>query len=55
VLDRRLPGRHGYTAILVRCGIEHHAVPVQGLTYLEATAIQVMLANRPAKILAVYL
>jgi len=45
----------GGTAILVRRGIEHHAVPVQGLTYLEATAIQVMLANRPAKILAVYL
>jgi len=45
----------GGTAILVRRGIEHHAVPVQGLQYLEATAIQVMLANRPAKILAVYL
>jgi hypothetical protein len=45
----------GGTAILVRRGIEQHAVPIQGLQYLEATAIQVMLANRPAKILAVYL
>jgi hypothetical protein len=45
----------GGTAILVRRGIDHHAVPVEGLKHLEATAIQIMLANKPAKILAVYL
>jgi exonuclease III len=43
------------TAILVRRGIVHHAVPVQGLQHLEATAIQVMLAAKPVKILAAYL
>jgi endonuclease/exonuclease/phosphatase family metal-dependent hydrolase len=51
--DRRTEG--GGTAILVRRGIDHHAIPVQGLQYLEATAIQVTLANKPVKILAVYL
>ena len=35
----------GGTAILFRRSIEHHAVHVQGLHYLEATAIQVMLAG----------
>jgi hypothetical protein len=43
------------TAILVRRGIVHHAVPVQGLQHLEATAIQVMLAAKSVKILATYL
>jgi hypothetical protein len=43
------------TAILVRRGIAHHSVPVPGLTQLEATAIQVVLAGRPVKILAAYL
>ena len=45
----------GGTAILVRCGILHHAVPVQGLQHLEGTAIQIMLASKPVKILAAYL
>jgi hypothetical protein len=45
----------GRTAILVRRGIVHHSVPVLGLTHLKATAIQVTLAGRPVKILAVYL
>jgi endonuclease/exonuclease/phosphatase family metal-dependent hydrolase len=45
----------GGTAILVRRGIDHHAVPVPGLRHLEATAIQTALAGRPVKILAVYL
>jgi len=45
----------GGTAILVRRGIVHHSVPVQGLTHLEATDIQVIMAGRPVKILAVYL
>jgi exonuclease III len=45
----------GRTAILVRRGIVHHSVPVPGLTHLKATAIQVKLAGKPVKILAVYL
>jgi hypothetical protein len=45
----------GGTAILVRRGIVHHSMPVPGLTYLEATAVQVLLAGRPVKILATYL
>jgi hypothetical protein len=43
------------TAILVRRGIDHYAVPVLRLTQLEATAIHIMLASGPLKILAVYL
>jgi hypothetical protein len=53
-LNDRLTEGDG-TAILVRLGIDHHAVPVQGLPHLEATAIQVMLANKAVKFLAVYL
>jgi hypothetical protein len=45
----------GGTAILVSRGIDHHTVPVQGLQHVEATAIQVMLAGKPVKILATYL
>jgi hypothetical protein len=51
--DRLTEG--GGTAILVRRGIVHHAVSVQVLQHLEATAIQVMLAAKPVKILAAYL
>ena len=51
---RQTDGRGG-TAILVRRGIVHHSVPVPGLTHLEATAIQVAMAGKPVKILAVYL
>jgi len=43
----------GGTAILVCRGIDHHALPVQDLQHTEATAIQVMLASKPLKILAV--
>jgi hypothetical protein len=43
------------TAILVRRSIVHHSVPVPGLTHLEATAIQFLLAGKPVKILAAYL
>jgi hypothetical protein len=50
----RLTERCGI-AILVRHGIDHHALPVQDLQHLEATAIQVMWASKPVKILAVYL
>ena len=49
-LDRLTAGVN--TAILVRRGIVHHSVPVPGLTQLEATVIQVILAGRPVKILA---
>ena len=51
--DRLTEG--GGTTTLVCRGIVHHAVPVQCLEHLEATAIQVMLANKPVKILVAYL
>jgi hypothetical protein len=44
----------GGTAILVRRGLQHHALPVQGLRHLEANAIELKLAGKPTKILAVY-
>jgi hypothetical protein len=50
--DRLTEG--GGTAILVRRGVDHYALPVQGVKHLEATAIQVMLASKPVKTLAVY-
>jgi hypothetical protein len=49
------PTAGGGTAILVTRGIVHHLVPVPGLTYMEATAMQVTMAGRPVEILAVYL
>jgi hypothetical protein len=49
------PTRGGSTAILVRRGIDHYAVPVSGLQHLEATAIQLVLATRPVKLVAAYL
>jgi exonuclease III len=49
------PTEGGGTAILVRRGIDHYAITVPGLTQLEATAIHVMLASGPVKILAAYL
>ena len=45
----------GGTAILVRRGITQHSVPVPGLAQQQATAIQIMLAGRPVKVLAAYL
>jgi hypothetical protein len=39
-------------AILVRRGTVHQSVSVPGLTHLEATAIQVILAGKPVKTLA---
>ena len=41
----------GGKAILIRRDVDHHDVPVQGLQHLEATAIQVMLDNKPMKVL----
>jgi hypothetical protein len=46
--------RVGGKAILVRRDIDHYAVPVSGLRHLEATAIYLVLANRPVKIVAAY-
>jgi hypothetical protein len=51
--DRRTEG--GGTAILVRRGKDHYAIPVHGLTQLEETAIYVLLASGLVKILAAYL
>jgi hypothetical protein len=51
--DRSSSG--GGTAILVSRGIEHHALPVLDLRHLEATAIELKLAGKPTKVLAIYL
>jgi exonuclease III len=48
--DRPTPG--GGTAILVQKSIDHYAVPVSGLQYLEATAIHLVLATRPVKLVS---
>ena len=49
------PTEGGGTAILILRCIDHYALPVPGLMQLEATAIHIMLASGPVKILAVYL
>jgi hypothetical protein len=49
------PTEGGGTTIMVCRGVDHYAVHVIGLTQLEATAIYIMLASVPLKILAVYL
>ena len=49
------PTAVGGTTVLFRRVIDHHSVPVPGLTHLEATAVQVPLAGRSVKILAGYL
>jgi hypothetical protein len=46
--DRPTPG--GGTANLVHKGIDHYAMPVSGLQYLQATAIHLVLATRPVKL-----
>ena len=51
--DRRTRG--GGTAILVRRGIDHHAVPISDLQQLETTAVQLNLGGRPVKLVAVYI
>jgi hypothetical protein len=43
------------TAILVHKGIDHYAVPVSGLQYLEATPTHLVLATRPVKLVSAYL
>jgi hypothetical protein len=49
------PTSGGGTAILVHKGIDHYAVPVSGLQHLEATAIHLVLATRPVKLVSAYL
>jgi hypothetical protein len=44
----------GGTAILVHKGTDHYAVPVLGLQYLEATAVHLVLATRPVKLVSAY-
>jgi hypothetical protein len=39
------PTADGRTSILIRRGIFHHSMLVPGLTHLEASAIQIMLAT----------
>jgi hypothetical protein len=48
--DRPIPG--GGTVILFHKGIDHYAVPVLGLEYLEATAIHLELATRPVELVS---
>jgi hypothetical protein len=50
--DRLIPG--GLTAILVHRGIDHYAVPVSCVQYLEATAIHLVLAGRQLKLVSAY-
>jgi hypothetical protein len=50
-----LPTPGGGTAILVHKGIDHKAVPVSGLQYLQATAIHLVLGTGPVKLLSAYL
>jgi hypothetical protein len=49
------PTRGGGTAILVRGGIDHYAVPVSGLQLLEPTTMHLLLATTPVKLVAAYL
>jgi hypothetical protein len=48
--DRPTPG--GGTPILVHKGTDHYAVPVSGLQYLDATAIHLVLATKPVKLVS---
>jgi hypothetical protein len=52
-MDRQARG--GGTAVLVRRDTEQYAVTISGLQHLEATAIHLVLASRPVKIVAVYI
>jgi hypothetical protein len=49
------PTEGGGTAILVRRGTDHYAIPVPALTQMEATVIHVILVSGPVKILAAYI
>jgi hypothetical protein len=52
LLTDGLPDTGEGTAILARRYIDHYAVPVSGLQHLEATAIHLVLATRPVKLVA---
>jgi hypothetical protein len=43
------------TAILVRRGIDYYALPVSGRQHLKDTAIYLVLATRPVKLVVAYL
>jgi hypothetical protein len=49
------PTPEGGTAIFVRQGIDHYAMPVSGLHHLEAIAVHLVFATRPVKLVAAYL
>jgi hypothetical protein len=51
----RLGGGGRGTAIVVRRGIDHYAVPVSGLQHLEATAKHIVLATTQVKLVVAYL
>jgi hypothetical protein len=42
-------------AIIVHKGIDHYAVPDSGLQYLQATALHLVLATRPEKLVSAFL
>jgi hypothetical protein len=46
------PTRGGSKVRFVRRGIDYYAVPVSGLQHLEATAMHLVLATRPVKLVA---
>jgi hypothetical protein len=51
--DRHTPG--GGTATLVLKGIDRYGVPVSGLQHMDATAIHLVLATKPVKLVSAYL
>jgi hypothetical protein len=51
--DPHTPG--GGKAFLVHKDIDHYAVPVSGLHHIEPTAIHLLLATRPVKLVSAYL
>jgi hypothetical protein len=48
--DRPMPG--GSTPISVHKGIDHYALPVSGLQYLESSAKHSDLATKPVKLVS---
>jgi hypothetical protein len=54
-LSTNRPTHKSGTGLLVLRGIDHYAVPVLGLTQLEAIAIHITLGSGPLKVLVVYL
>jgi hypothetical protein len=50
----RIDRQQGWVHIFVRRCIDQHSVPVHGLIYLEAAAIEVIFAGKPVKRVATY-